>query len=300
MSQNLVEVKTCQVCGSDNHQTLFEEPPYRVQRCQECSLVFVTPRWDDASIGQVYDADYWQSDSPKTKGYADYASEAHLYLKTYRRRMGLVREQVPPGGKVLDVGCAAGYFLRVMRDAGYETYGVELSSAIAQHAIDELGADRIFVGTLAEAAGAPGFAANSFDLITFWDVIEHVPDPQALLRQAASMLKPDGALIIETQNVDSRFASLLGRRWHHFKHEEHIYHFSPSTMPRLLAQGGFRVAKMTSDYGGKYVSLGFIAERAARLGPLIGLLLKPLYLLRKANLYLNLRDEIVVVAKPTG
>jgi len=300
LSENLVEVATCQVCGSEDHRTLFEEHPYRVRRCQECSLVFVTPRWDDTHIQRVYDADYWNSDSPKTIGYADYAGEAELYLKTYRRRLRLVKEQVTPGGRILDVGCAAGYFLRVMRDAGYEVYGVELSHAIAQHAIDHLGADRVHVGTLEEASGAPGFEPGSFDLVTLWDVIEHVPDPQALLRQAAAMLVPSGNLIIETQNVDSRFAGLLGRRWHHYKHEEHIYHFSPSTMPRLLEQGGFRMTRMTSDYGGKYVSFGFIAERAARLGPLIGLLVKPLHLLRKVNLYLNLRDEMVVIAKPTS
>ncbi|MHC5066683.1 MAG: class I SAM-dependent methyltransferase, partial [Planctomycetota bacterium] len=223
-----------------------------------------------------------------------------LYLKTFRRRRNFVREHVPPGGKILDVGCAAGYFLRVMRDAGHEVYGVELSAPIAKHAIEHLGEDHIHVGTLESAAEAEGFEPGSFDLVTFWDVIEHVPDPQALLRQAAAMLKPGGSLIIETQNVDSRFAGLLGRRWHHYKHEEHIYHFSPRTIERLLEQGGFEMTELTSAYGGKYVSFGFIAERAARLGPLIGFLLKPLNLLKKANLYLNLRDEIVVVARPTS
>ena len=113
-----------------------------------------------------------------------------------------------------------------------------------------------------------------------------------------AMLKDGGHLILETQNVDSRFASLLGSRWHHYKHEEHIYHFNPRTIDELLRQTGFELVKRTSAYGGKYVSFGFIAERSFRLNRLASLALKPLALLKGANLYLNFHDEMVVVARP--
>jgi hypothetical protein len=138
----------------------------------------------------------------------------------------------------------------------------------------------------------------SFDLITLWDVIEHIPDPQPVLQMARQLLAPGGKLLLETQNVASRWARLLGPRWHHYKHEEHLYHFTPATISRLLVDTGFRVLDLGARYAGKYVSLGFIAERAGRLGPVTGLLFSPLRLLRRANLYVNPRDEIIVAAEP--
>src|SRR5690606_13692892 len=138
--------------------------------------------------------------------------------------------------------CAAGFFLRVMRDAGHDVRGVEVSAAIAAAARRELGDDRVFVGMLDDVpADRPGYARGSFDLVTLSDVVEHVPDPQRLLREARAMLKPGGHLLIETQNVDSWFARLLGPRWHHYKHEEHIYHFNPPTIRRLLDQADFEL-----------------------------------------------------------
>lgn len=296
--EQLVEVSTCQLCGSDEHRVLFEESPYSVLRCLDCGLVFVTPRLAPEALENVYGERYWKSDSPKTQGYSDYAADEPLYLKTFRRRLGALRLQPGRTLRVLDVGCAAGFFLRVMQKEGHDVYGVELSPAIAQHAKRHLGEERIHVGTL-DTLPADRFIEGSFDLITMWDVVEHVTDPQDLLRRAKELLAPDGTLLIETQNVDSAFAVMLGKRWHHYKHQEHLYHFNPQTIQLLLEQTGFELVRNTASYGGKYVSLGFIAERAARLHRSISLLLKPLTLASKANLYLNFRDEMVVLARPS-
>lgn len=309
MAAATVQVTSCQICGSERARLMFEDPPYRVVRCEPCSLVYVTPRLHPDRLPEVYGERYWKSDTPKTRGYADYASDERLYLKTFRRRLRFVRRWIGPQVKVLDVGCAAGFFLRVMQECGHDVYGVELSSAIAEQAVRHLGADRIHIGTLDSLTGASiggkplpadgPFANRSFDLVTLWDVIEHVPQPQELLVQVRMLLKPGGLLILETQNVDSAFARMLGRRWQHFKHEEHLYHFNPRTITRLLEQCGFSVEHNAPDYGGKYVSFGFIAERAQRLGRVPGLLLRPLALLKRANLYVNVRDEMVVVARPS-
>ena len=210
-----------------------------------------------------------------------------------------MRRYLPQGkARILDVGCAAGYFLRVMAEKGHEVRGVEVSEAIAARAVEHLGTERVHIGTLDSVpADKPGYDKGSFDLVTMWDVIEHVPDPKQLLEEAKAMLRPDGHLILETQNVDSRFATLLGLKWHHFKHQEHIFHFNPDTVRRVLEQAGFEVVKLTSSFGGKYVSFDFIAERAARLNRAASLALRPLTLLRGANVYLNFHDEMVVVAR---
>ncbi len=299
MHGGLVAVPSCQLCGNDQRTLLFRDDPYEVVRCSECRLVYVSPRLTGESLrDQVYGEKYWKSDSPKTHGYADYAQDAKLYLKTFRKRARLLDPHF--GGrklKVLDIGCAAGFFLQVMREKGHDVYGVELSAPIATHAIEMLGAERVHIGTLESVAGRPGFARGTFDLVTLWDVVEHVPDPQTLLRGARSMLQDDGFLVLETQNVASCFARLLGSRWQHYKHQEHLYHFDPTTIRVLLAQSGFDVVRLTPRASGKFVSFGFLRERAARLHPGLSTLLSPLALCKRANLYVNLRDEMIVVAR---
>lgn len=296
------EILTCQLCGGAERTLAFAEPPYQIFRCDGCGLVYVTPRLSGAALRAVYGEAYWRSDTPKTKGYADYAKDAPLYLKTFRQRFKLLQDHLGTRPlRVLDVGCAAGFFLRVCRELGHDGFGVEISRPIAEIATAELGEDKVWIGDLdsaVEHGPRQVFAPHSFDLVTMWDVVEHVPDPQALLRRARTLLKPDGLLVIETQNVQSRFAKMLGPRWQHYKHEEHLYHFDPNTARALLDQGGFDLVRWTPRFGGKFVSFAFIGERAARLNKVASFCLKPLTWFKRANVYLNFRDEMILVAKP--
>lgn len=295
---NAAAITHCQICGSDERTLKFAEPPFEVVTCDACGLVYVTPRLTGQDLLDIYDEGYWKSQDPKVRGYADYASESKLYLKTFQKRMGLVQRWVGPNARVLDVGCAAGYFLRVMHELGHDVHGVELSEAIAKEAALALGADRVHIGTLDDAVTAMNYAPQSFDLVTLWDVIEHVPDPQSVLRRIRELIKPGARLLLETQNVGSRWARVLGRRWHHYKHHEHLFHFTPDTIRRLLGDCGFRTLDISASYAGKYVSFAFLAERAGKLGRIPGLLCKPLGLLSSWNLYVNPRDEIIVIAEP--
>lgn len=299
-AEPMIQVDSCRVCGAGGGVPVFEDPPFSVLRCSSCSFVWVSPRLPDRELEEVYGESYWRSETPREQGYADYVRDEPLYLKTFRRRLRLVGRWAPAGGRVLDVGCAAGFFLRTAMQAGYDVQGIEISPAIARHAAERVGADRVFVGRIEDVPQQHDrLRPRSFDAVTMWDVVEHVVDPHSLLASARRFLRPGGVLILETQNVDSAFARLLGKRWQHFKHREHLYHFNPATIARLLADSGFTVRHNSPAYGGKYVSFSFIAERAQRLGRLAGLLFRPLALLGGVNVYLNFRDEMVVVAAPS-
>jgi len=289
-------VDSCPLCHSPLHNTMFRDPPYELRRCSACGLGYVTPRRSPDALAAMYGNEtYWSSPSPKTHGYADYRAEQSRYLRTFRKRLDYALKDGPASGRVLDVGTAAGFCMAVLRERGYDVYGVEVSPVIAAYGQNELGfGDRTFVGVLDDAP----HELHSFDVVCMWDVVEHVPDALGLLKRAHDLLKPGGKLIIETQDIDSRFAKTLGPRWHHFKHAEHIYHFNPSTIRRLLADGGFVTERLTHRYGGKYVSTSFIAERAGRLHPLVSKLLTPLAKrTADTDLYLNFQDEMIVVAR---
>ncbi|HWF72079.1 MAG TPA: methyltransferase domain-containing protein, partial [Solirubrobacteraceae bacterium] len=219
VEREMVSVDRCPMCGYEHFRTAFEEPPYSVRRCQRCGVGWVSPRLGPDGLAAIYQADsYWRSESPKTQGYADYRADERLYLDTFRRRLGFALRHGPHGGRALDVGFAAGFCMAVLRERGFETHGVEVSETIGSHARDHFGFDTVHFGTL-ESSPYPD---HHFDLITMWDVVEHVPDPGALLRKAARLLVPGGLLVVETQDIDSRFARSLGPRWHHYKHAEHI------------------------------------------------------------------------------
>ncbi len=282
----------CAVCGSPRRSPVFREEPFTVVRCDDCGLVYVTPRLVPDALRAVYGESYWRSACPSQRGYADYLADEPLYLRTFRRRLRYLERHLPARGRALDVGCAAGYFLQALRERGWEVQGVEPSPAVARHARETAGLD-VHAGDLASAPFAPA----SFDAISFWDVIEHLPDPAADLRRAATLLRPDGVLILETQNVESAFARLLGRRWHHYKHLEHLHHFSPSTLGELLRRTGFALVDVTPRHAGKHVSVAFVRERAGRVHPLASRLLAPFAFLDRVSLYVNPRDELIAVAR---
>ncbi len=293
--EDALEDVACGLCGGARRGIKFTDGPFSVVTCSDCGFTYVTPRLKDgALLAQVYDEGYWTSGAAKDRGYTDYRADAPLYLRTYRRRVSIVRRHFARPGRVLDVGCAAGYFLQVMREEGWDVQGLEPSDAIRPQAVERLGAERVRGGLLGEA----GFAPASFDLVTMWDVLEHIPDFVAALREVRRLLAPRGKLLIETQNVQSRAARVLGPKWQHYKHAEHIYHFNPDTLAAALARAGFRVLENTPRLGGKYVSMGFLSERAARLHPALSFLLSPLRLMRDSALYVNLFDEMIAVAEP--
>ena len=285
----------CGLCGSPRRELKFRDGPFSVVTCLDCDLTYVTPRLaDGALIEDVYDEGYWSSSEAKTRGYTDYRRDEPLYLKTYRRRIAVIRRHLPVPGRVLDVGCAAGYFLRVMADEGWDVTGLEPSDAIRPHAQRLVGEDRVRAGILGEVDLGP----EKFDLVTMWDVLEHIPDPVAAVREVRKVLKPDGFFLIETQNVNSTAARVLGKRWQHYKHAEHIYHFNAKTLGDILTRGGFEIVENRPWLGGKYVSMGFITERAGRLHPVLSKLLSPLKVVERASVYVNLLDEMIVMARP--
>jgi SAM-dependent methyltransferase len=272
---------------------LVDDPPFKVIHCGACGLGYTTPRVRADRLQEIYDLGYFTSESAGDFGYASYAQDAPGYLETFRRKVRIVQKEVPKG-RILEVGCAAGFFLQAARDAGYEAHGIEVAGSILSHARDVLKLDNLFQGTLAEYPGAK----RSFDAAVMWDVVEHIADPVADLARVRELLKPDGRLFVQTQDLASVTRRLLGSKWTHFKQLEHVYHFSPRTIRTLLDRAGFEVLRIRKRGAGKLISIGFFIDRMRRFGRIPHLLALPLTPLRKKFLYVNPWDELIVTARP--
>lgn len=283
----------CLFCGVQDEVLRFHDGVYRVVECARCGHVYVNPRLPAERLHEMYQEEYWTSDRAKEFGYTEYLADAPLYLRTYRMRSEVLDAYQRPPGRVLDVGCAAGFFLKVMAEKGWTTTGIEISAPMVEYARDQLGLEDVHRGDVlsVDLGDRP-----PFDVVSLWDVIEHLERPDEHLRRVHELLADDGVLVLETQDVSSRFAQVMGSKWQHYKHEEHLYHFHPDSLRRLLESCGFRILENTPRRGGKYVSMEFLVERVGKIHPLLSVLAAPLRLAGRANLYVNLRDEMVVVA----
>ena len=256
--------------------------------------MYVSPRVTDAALLEgVYDHEYWHSAKPRERGYHDYPGDDALHLATFRRRLHALARHLPSRGSALDVGCATGCFLEVLAQDHWEVHGVEPSATVRELAQRRLGTGHVSACAWEQLPDD----GRRYDLISFWDVLEHLPDPVQALTQAAGRLAAGGRVCLLTQNVASAWARLLGQRWQHYKHAEHLTHFSPLTLERALGAAGLRILTMGPRHAGKLVRLDFVVERAARLSPWLARALSPLLRLGNPTLYVNPLDELLVVAE---
>ena len=161
-------------------------------------------------------------------------------LKTvFRRRLRKI-EKYKNGGRLLDIGCAAGFFLEVAEEKGWDVFGVELSEYASNYA-RERGLN-IFTGDVT----ATKFPDEYFDVITLWAVISNLQNPYNNLIEAYRILKKKGLIVIQTGNIDSIFAKLQGINWGILTPGGHLYYFSPKTLRKMLELTGFEIVKIST------------------------------------------------------
>jgi 2-polyprenyl-3-methyl-5-hydroxy-6-metoxy-1,4-benzoquinol methylase len=224
--------RRCVVCGNDKPTLVLRKDGYSIVRCTACGLMYVGEDPAKIDFDSIYGESYYTGGNDQV--FSDYLGEERARRASARRRVWALR-LVRARGRLLDVGCAAGFFLAEARDF-YDVQGVEFSEFSSRFAREHFGLN-VFNGTLLQA----GLEASQFDLVTLWDVIEHVPDPDAVLAEAARLLKPDGRLVLTTGDIGSSYARRRGERWHLLAPPWHLYYFSRETMARLGANAGLKM-----------------------------------------------------------
>ena len=250
-----MEHVTCNYCDRDDVELVNEGPDlglgrpgnYRLVRCRHCGLIYQDPRPSPREIIDHYPeqyARYITLDEPASLGQR--LSQRH----EINRRCQRVNRYHPAPGRLLDVGCATGLFLRGIRELEWQVAGVELSDHAASYARQNFGLD-VKTGTLEEAA----FASGSFDVVTMWDVIEHVFDPKATLMEVARVLRPGGIIVASTPNPNSVEARLFGPYWIGWERPRHLHLFTTSVMSNFLEDAGFTLLGFESFSGRLSVTL---------------------------------------------
>ncbi len=250
----------CNSCKQVTEYVLYDFGQYKIMKCQNCGLVFNSnaSQVSGTQLSNIYDDDrYWLENPNEIYATVNYEQQKDKRLKerinTWKRHLKRVEDFNSGRGSLLDVGCATGVFLDIARKRGWDTYGVEISEYGSHYARDSF-VLKVQTGTLEEA----GFPADSFDVVTMWDVIEHVVDPDGTIAEVYRVLKPGGLILILTPNQSSLindiayFLYKLSRKLSFlaakiYDPRVHLYYFSKRALRYLLNSHNFDVVDTTKQ-----------------------------------------------------
>lgn len=225
-----VEVPPCPVCGGSQARPTFaiEDLSARVVTCINCGLGRLHPQPTAEEISAFYPREYYGDTGAKFEPLV----EAMVRLVGARHVRFLVRG-LPPGGRILDVGCGRGVLLGAFADLGYEVHGVEISeTAVA-------GADPRVQIRIADQLAEAEYPPDYFDQVVIWHVLEHVADPRGTIREAHRILKPGGKVVVAVPNFSSLQARWAGAAWFHLDLPRHLFHFPVDALRTLLDDCGY-------------------------------------------------------------
>lgn len=256
------ETVPCNVCGATEFKVIYPaiersgaelEEQFKsssdeslrdpLVECTSCGLQYVSPRLKQEVILAGY-----SEGTDET-----FVSQAPARERTFAKALNMIEKLVPQRGRLLDIGTAAGSFLHVAKQRGWSVAGCEPSKWLCHWGKEHYGLD-IGQGTLFEQH----YAANDFDVVTVWDVLEHTHDPQGFLRECHRVLKPGGLLVVNVPDIGSWLARLMGRRWLMIL-ATHLYYFNRKTLADLLQRVGYEVTVMKPHI--QWLELGYVIKR---------------------------------------
>jgi 2-polyprenyl-3-methyl-5-hydroxy-6-metoxy-1,4-benzoquinol methylase len=244
----------CPICGSPDTRRYCRKGESEYHTCTECGVLFQHPLPGAGAMHGYADAEY------DAGLYRDYVEARDMKLAHFERRLGLIASRVGKG-RLLDVGCSCGYFMEVAARHGYDVQGLEFSrNAIA--AASPAVRPRILHATIDTLHGGHD---RVYDVITAFDIIEHLARPLAFLEDAHRLLSPGGHLVVSTPDAGHWLRPLAGSRWPMLQPMQHLTLFSRRALLGILEQAGFVDVHVDTAY--KVISWEYLIGQIRTLNP---------------------------------
>jgi len=224
----------CPLCKKENSVLCYghirHDTNYKLVACDNCNLFYLNPFPTKMKIKSFYGSKYYY-DNPVNDGV--FATKSLLFFNS-------IKKYLPSGGCSLDVGCSKGFLSYFFKKHNFDAYGIDLSSKACSFARK--------IGVNAIASDLLNYNPNKkFDVITIIDLIEHVDEPQKVLKKANSLLKKGGLLIVSTPNIKSFYSKISKSNWAGFDLPFHIIYFSKDSLSFGLKNAGFKSNNFLTD-----------------------------------------------------
>jgi 2-polyprenyl-3-methyl-5-hydroxy-6-metoxy-1,4-benzoquinol methylase len=235
----------CNLCSTINigARPILKIDSYPIIKCKKCGLVYINHKFTREELESFYTSENYP--------YLEegiHVMERRSFMRA-KRELNVIRKYVKKG-KLLDVGCAAGFFLKVARDYGLKPFGVDISNDLSKLARERYGLN-VVTGTLEDT----NFKSDFFEVITCFSVLEHVPDPLGTLKIMNKYIKKEGLLLLKVPNYNRIFFR-LNRKKDLIWGKDHLFYYTPKTITGLLKKAGFEILEIRT---------GFITELISRI-----------------------------------
>lgn len=259
------KLENCPICQEDNSSLLHsinghENFETHLYRCQNCSTVFMNPQPTENYLDWFYNNVYYSKQHREKMGWDPNLSNVNISVfRINEIRMDLVEEYCNqtryPRGHLLDVGCSSGNFIWEAQLRYWSVQGLEISEDAAEQGRQSRNLN-IITGELDENI----FPEESFDVVTAWDVLEHIPKPNEFMENINKVLKEDGLFVGNTPNVSSSISYYSGSEWRHLDPPLHVVLYDHISLRILLKKHNFEILKISS--GEEYLGqLQFVAKK---------------------------------------
>jgi len=225
----------CGICGKKEIKFLFKNEGNDYYRCSDCGLEKIYPPPPTSDIEYFYGEEYYRD-----SGCCQEGEVRSIKVETAKILLDMIPDS--PNKRILDCGCAAGYFLEAAEERGFMAYGIEVSEAVAEIAQKKFLADRIYKGMFEDAL----FPKDFFYSVIMNGFLEHVREPARILHKARELLEPGGYLLITTPDTGSFSYKIMRRWWPHYR-PEHLFLFNKNNIKLLLGMFGFRLLDVRSS-----------------------------------------------------
>jgi SAM-dependent methyltransferase len=256
-----VEINPCTLCGAGRRLPFlqsadrFSKETFRLVQCDRCGLVSLSPSLSPGELARYYPPAYEPYRDPEEQ---ISARERKSIARALAIQLDFIERYAPRRGRLLDVGCATGGFLRLAQSRGWQASGIEPGEQAARIAQQRYGLE-VRIGTLESEA----YPAEQFDVITLWDVLEHLPNPKSALLRLRDWLKEGGLLVFSIPNLESFDCRLFGPAWIGWDAPRHLNLFPQQTVKTLLSHTGFEPLAQRCIVGGKgtfFLSLATLTQ----------------------------------------
>ncbi|WP_322802451.1 class I SAM-dependent methyltransferase [Thermoflexus sp.] len=224
------ERAACPICEwSEGNTRMIRRREFSYVRCRRCGTIYLTPVPPVEQVRAMYqNPGYFAGD--EDMGYRNYEAMHKALAPHFRRRLRVLSKRLPRRGCLLDIGCADGYFLELARADGWEVMGVEISEEMASKA-----SGRLSIPIVTSVDGLPPV---ELDVITMWEVLEHLPDPVAQLQRLVQRLRPGGFLMLSTPNAGHWQALREPETWTAYRPPAHLVLFTADSLRLALEKAG--------------------------------------------------------------